>query len=137
MADSADLNYTTFCPHCDTSLPPRAFRYHRERYYDELNDVWEKSNDASSDDEENVQMEINSYYENPYESDEHSNDANDHHVNEERDGESLLYHEVWDDTQSPEVDEDFVEYSETPPSVDVQVIGLQTFLSRFQARCTV
>lgn len=51
MADSADLNYTTFCPHCEASLPPRTFRYHRERYFDEKTGVWEKLNNACSDED--------------------------------------------------------------------------------------
>ena len=69
MADSADLNYTTFCPHYEASLPPRTFRYHREKYFDEKNGVWEKLDIASSD-EDAGEMEFTSEFENPYDSDE-------------------------------------------------------------------
>ena len=122
MADSADLNYTTFCAHCETCLPPRTFRYHREKFYDEVNNVWEKNNDGLSSDEDVGRMETDLDFDNPYDSDEHQFDSamNDSTVNGDEDHEGLLYHEVWDNTQRAEIDEDFVENHETPPSVDVQ-----------------
>ena len=118
MADLADVNYTTFCPHCEVNLPPRTFRYHRERFYDDVSDVWKKHNDASSD-EDIGEIEFNLEGTNQYDSDEPLMDDIDD-VNAFDDQASLLYHEVWDDTQQAETDEDFVEHNETPPSVDVQ-----------------
>ena len=118
MADSADVNYTTFCPHCEVNLPPRTFRYHRERFYDDVSDVWKKHNDASSD-EDIGEIEFNLEGTNQYDSDEPLLDDIDD-VNAFDDQASLLYHEVWDDTRQGEIDEDFVEHNETPPSVDVK-----------------
>ena len=131
MADSADLNYTTFCPHCEASLPPRTFRYHRERFYDEVNDVWEKRNGDSSD-EDVGEIGCNWGSSNQYDSDEPDIDD----VNARDD---LLYHEVWDDTQRAEIDEDFLEQNETPPSVDVQTTnsGLVHPLNRAFTHCFV
>ena len=116
MADSAD--YTTFCPHCEVDLPPRTFRYHRERFYDDVSDVWKKHNYASSD-EDIGEIEFNLEGTNQHDSDEPLMDDIDD-VNASDDQASLRYHEVWDDTQQAEIGEDFVEHNETLPSVDVQ-----------------
>lgn len=105
MADSVDCNYTTFCPHCENSLPPRTFRYHREKYYDEVNDVWKKDNDKSSDEE--VFMETNLDYGNQYDSDDPSNTVHENEANIDQD--ALIYHEVWENTRAAEIDEDIVD----------------------------
>ena len=79
-------------------------------------------------------MATNSGYGNSYDSDKHLNNANNDQVNEEQ--ESLLYHEGWNDTQRPEVDEDFVEYIETPPSVDVLALSTCRSIHPLNSECT-
>ena len=57
------------------------------------------------------------------------------------DQDSLIYHEVLEDTQRAEIDEDFVQRSETPPSIDVQEIHSSSsgvaLLNRALSRCLV
>ena len=106
--------------------------------------VWEKLNNASSD-EDVGKMDVASEFENPYDSDDpfihdvNVNDAHDENLNDDQD--SLLYHEVWDDTQQAEIDEDFAQHSETPPSVDVRETHSRSsgvgLLNRAFSRCLV
>ena len=90
-------------------------------------------------------MDVASEFENPYDSDDpfihdvNVNDAHDENLNDDQD--SLLYHEVWDDTQQAEIDEDFAQHSETPPSVDVRETHSRSsgvgLLNRAFSRCLV
>ena len=63
-------------------------------------------------DEDVGEMDVASEFENPYDSDDpfihdvNVNDAHDENLNDDQD--SLLYHEVWDDTQQAEIDEDYI-----------------------------
>jgi hypothetical protein len=52
-------------PHCETRLLPRTFRYHREKCYDEVYNVWEKSHDGLSSDEDVGRMETDLDFDKP------------------------------------------------------------------------
>jgi hypothetical protein len=63
------------------------FCYHKEKFYDEVNNVWEKSHYGLSSDEDVGRMETDLDFDNTYDSDEHQFDSstNDSTVNDDDD----------------------------------------------------
>ena len=66
-------------------------------------------------------MEVDTDYDNPDDSDEPPINASDINYNgTNNDQNDLIYHEIWDNTERAEIDEDFVQNNETPPTVNVE-----------------
>lgn len=105
----ADNNFLTLCPHCDTYLPARTFRHHREKYYDQTNSRWQRDISVESSSEDEIpDMDTDSFGH-----DEQDSDQPDIAL------EDLINHEVWDGAIGNDIDEDFPDNIGAHPSVEV------------------
>ena len=125
----ADASYPTFCSHCERNLPARTFRDHRERYYDSVNDRWEKSHaltltDSSSDGEMFMEIDPNSSDDDQFE---HStfNDGD------------VLNSEIWDEVIANDVDEDFPEKGDSLPTIEVNSTSSSRRFNGAFIRCLI
>ena len=60
----SEREYLTFCPHCDSDLRARMFRNHCERFFNPVNNTWQRSislnvvNSDNDDDNDELHMEM-------------------------------------------------------------------------------
>ena len=124
-------NYMTLCPHCETYLPTRTFRRHREVFFDLNTNSWRRDPCLldSSDDENNL-IEIDQVSPSFLHSPVHWDSNTESESADDLFREELLDHEIWDNVSDNEVDEDTIEKPNIP-SVSVRQIPLPT------ARCSI
>ena len=109
-----DRSYLTFCPHCESYLPGRTFRRHRESFFDAINNSWKRDEGLleSSSGDETPFMEIGHDIPHPVNNGSDVDDPEREAVNE------IINNEVWDDTLVNDIDKDFTE-SDKVPSIEV------------------
>lgn len=123
--------YMTFCPHCEALLPGRTYRSHRQAYYDSVNKRWEKDDnllDSSSGDEVEIESVAGAGVYTCTNGDgsdwngnsDGNNDDNDDSGGGGNETWENMYHEVWNDGLSEDVDRDFIANIQTPPFVSAQ-----------------
>jgi hypothetical protein len=106
-------NYMTLCPHCETYLPARTFRRHRDLFFNVNTNSWEKDPTLrDSSDDEILHMEIDKAV--PYSPSHSHGSRNDLESSDDVLHQTLLDHEIWDDVLDHEVDEDTCENTNLP-----------------------
>ena len=132
----SESEYLTFCPHCDCDLPARTFRNHRERFFNPVNDTWQRSislNVVNSDDDDNDELLM--------EMDDGQGQSSEYLWNAAEDSstfnvEDLLGNEIWDEVGVCDVEGDFPP-NESSPNVNVHANSTCGTVSVILARCLV
>ena len=112
-------DYMTLCPHCETYLPSRTFRRHRDIFFNSSSGIWQKDSslgDSSGD--EIPFMELDEPTDNSCLLDHFGSNSESESGGEEFCREELLNSEIWDEVLDNEIDEDTLE-ARNSPFVDV------------------
>ena len=136
----SDCTYKTFCPHCDRNLPARTFRDHRKRFFDSVRNTWIRD---SMEIDSDIDIDIDSDADNEAQFIEIPCNNQGEGFNElgecTVDVEKLLDSEIWDESSTADVDDDFPQNPryESLPNVDVQMNSRCRSLNILLSRCLV
>ncbi|CAB4011940.1 Hypothetical predicted protein [Paramuricea clavata] len=128
----SDCEYLTFCPHCDCHLPARTFRNHCDKFFNPVNNTWQKKQGDIDDEFDKLLMEI------PRDTPSEDEDGDFCNTAEKLsfDAEELLTNEIWEEVGADEVENDFPQ-NDSLPSVNVRMNSPCRSLNVLMARYLV